>query len=309
MPGVGLEPRPGQDLEPAVGVRGRGRAVRGVEAHQVGPAGSVGDEVGGVHLGGQDLAAPGQGDLDPVVGLVAPTPGLPALAHDGGATGSVQVVRGGEVAVRGGLGDAAVLLRGEVEGEAVQLARVGEHLAVHAQAGHAAVRPDVEPDVGVAGPVRHLELVGGVAPERGAGYQVGPVGAVELLDGRVARYRGALDGGRLGVVAGEVRGVHDHAADHAAHAEPDDRPVVVLVGRVRLLGADAAPALALPAVHDLALVAEGVRAELGGLGDQQVLRVREGVLVGGDHAGAEQAGGQVDQLGERSTRGRNATHR
>ncbi len=298
MPGVGLQAGAGQQD----GLR------LPVVADEFGPAGRVGDEAGGVHLGGQHLAVRGQRDPDPVVGLVAAPPGLPAVAHDGGPAGRVQVVRRGVVPVGGGLGDAAVLLRGQVEGQPGEVPRVGQHLAVHPQPGDAAVRPDVQPDVRVPGGVGDREGVRGVAAQRGPRHQVGPLGGQHLLGRGVPGHRRALYGRRLRVVAGEVRGVHHHAAHHARRAEPDDRPVVVLVVGVRLPGADAAPAAGLPAVHDLALVPEGVRAELGGRGDQQVLGVGEGVLVGGDHPGAEQPGGQVDQLGERCVRALRGAH-
>ena len=107
-----------------------------------------------------------------------------------------------------------------------------------------------------------------------------------------------LDGDRLRVVAAEVGGVDDEPAHHAGGAEAYEGPVVVLVGGVRLGGARTAPAAGLPAVHDLALVAEALGVELGGLRLEQVLALGEELVVGGDDTGAEPPVGEVDEVGE-----------
>src|SRR5690348_2182069 len=78
-------------------------------------------------------------------------------------------------------------------------------------------------------------------------------------------------------------GVHDHGVDDPWGAEPDQGPIVT--------GNPAAPAL--PSVHDLALVPERARAERGPLGTEQVLLLAEELIAGGDHPGAQAAGGQV----------------
>ena len=65
-----------------------------------------------------------------------------------------------------------------------------------------------------------------------------------------------------------------------------------------LRGRDAAAAPGLPAVHDLALVAEVLGVELGGLGQQQVLALGEELVVGGDHTRAEPPVGEVGVVGE-----------
>src|SRR6478609_5771309 len=59
-----------------------------------------------------------------------------------------------------------------------------------------------------------------------------------------------------------------------------------------------ASAAGLPAVHDLALVAEALGVEDGGLADQEVLTFGEELVVGRDHSGAETAVREVDQPGE-----------
>lgn len=109
---------------------------------------------------------------------------------------------------------------------------------------------------------------------------------------------GRLEGDLGGLVAAEVGGVDVDAADHAGQGQADERPVVVLGGRVRLLGADTAATAGLPAVHDLALVAEGVRVELAGLGLEEVLAVGEELVVGRDDAAAQTPVGEVDQARE-----------
>ncbi len=120
----------------------------------------------------------------------------------------------------------------------------------------------------------------------------------QLLRARGAGEFGALDGDPLRVVAAEVGGVDDHAVHDSRHTQADQRPVVVLGGRVRVPGAGAAPPPGLPTVHDLALVAEGVRPELGRARKQQVLPFGEQLVVGGEDRAAEPAVGEVDQAGE-----------
>ncbi len=113
-----------------------------------------------------------------------------------------------------------------------------------------------------------------------------------------ARHGGRLDRDALRVVAAEVRGVDDDAADDAGGAEPDQGPVVLVRGGERVGGVRAAPAAGLPAVHDLALVAEVLGVEDGALADEEVLALGEELVVGGDHARAETAVGEVDQFRE-----------
>ncbi|MGX1510300.1 hypothetical protein RKD44_001588 [Streptomyces collinus] len=144
------------------------------------------------------------------------------------------------------------------------------------------------------------EAVGRVAADRGARDEGRPLHVVreQLLGGGGARDRGALDGDGLRVVAAEVGGVDDDAADHAGGAEADQRPVVVLLGGPGLLGRDTAAPAGLPAVHDLALVPEVLGVELGGPGHQQVLALGEELVVGGDDTRAELPVGKVGVLGE-----------
>lgn len=53
----------------------------------------------------------------------------------------------------------------------------------------------------------------------------------------------------------------------------------------------------LPAVHDLALVPEVLRVEDSPLAHQQVLPLREELVVGRDHPGPQPPVGEVDQVG------------
>lgn len=73
---------------------------------------------------------------------------------------------------------------------------------------------------------------------------------------------------------------------------------MVGVGGVRVGGVAATAAAGLPAVHDLALVAEVLGAELGASGDEQVLPLGEELVVGGDHPGAQAPVGEVDEARE-----------
>ena len=146
----------------------------------------------------------------------------------------------------------------------------------------------------------HREAVGRVTANCRTGYESYPlhVTGQEVLGRRRAGHRGRLDRHRLRVVAAEVRGVDDDAADDAGRAQADERPVVVLVGGVRPVGRDTASTAGLPAVHDLALVPEVLGVELGGIGLEQVLALGEELVVRGDHARAQAPVGEVGVLGE-----------
>ncbi len=196
---------------------------------------------------------------------------------------------------------AAVLQRGEVEGaQGREPGGVGGRFPVHAQARDAAVGVLLEPQVRDAPPGGDGEAVGGVPADGRARDERGPGDVVreQLLGGRGAGQLGALDGHVLGVVAAEVGGVDDDAADDARHAQSDQRPVVVPGRRVRGVGGGAAAPAGLPAVHDLALVAEEIGVEAGGFGGEQVLALGEELVVGGDHGGAEPSVREVGQVGE-----------
>ncbi len=299
--GVGLEAGAGQDLGPPGGVVGGVGAAGGVEDVQGGPARGVALEIGRVDLDGPYQGLLGEAVAHPVVALVAAAARLPSVVHLAGAAGADGVQRRGVEAVRGVLGAAAVLQRRHVEdAQGREPAGVGDGLAVYAQPGDAAVGVLPQAQVGEAPGGVDGEAVGGVAADRGAGDEHGPLHVVgeEFGGGRRALDRGALDadGGR--VVAAEVGGVDDEAVYDAGHAEPDERPVVVPGGGVRGLGGGAAPAAGLPAVHDLALVAEALGVEARGLGPQQVLAFGEELVVGGDDARAQQPVGEVGQVGE-----------
>src|SRR5215472_16061218 len=106
--------------------------------------------------------------------------------------------------------------------------------------------------------------------------------------GQVAVGAGGLGRDLRRIVAAEERGVDDYAVHYALAAEPDDRPVVP--------GLTAAPGL--PAVVNLALVAELRRRERRRVGLDQVLLLGEELVVGGDHAAAERPGREVGHGGE-----------
>lgn len=178
-------------------------------------------------------------------------------------------------------------------------------LAVHTQPGDAAVRVLVDAQVREALLDVDGEPVGRVAADRRTGYQGHPLHVVgeQLIGRRGARHRGGLDGDGLRVVAPEVGGVDDDAAHHAGGAQAHQGPVVVVVGGVRHGGRDTPAAAGLPAVHDLALVAEVLGVELGGVGLEEVLALGEELVVGGDDARAQAPVGEVGVLREREVCG------
>src|SRR5205823_199490 len=137
-------------------------------------------------------------------------------------------------------------------------------LAVDAEAGDAAVGEDVEADVGEAAGVEvegdgDEVFAGGT--ERGARDDLVPGDRVTLgFSHRLSRtppnrdirwhgwVLGGVEGKSFGLVAVEVGGVDDDAADGAGLAELDDAPVVG--------GRGLAFAAGFPAVHPLAAVSE-----------------------------------------------------
>src|SRR5262249_26647731 len=115
-----------------------------------------------------------------------------------------------------------------------------------------------------------LERVARVRRERRARHQLAPLGIAFRVGGRGA----ALEAARAGRVALEVPRVDFHAADRAARAEANDRPVV----------ARPAAAARLPAVAHVRGVARH---------DQVVARAEEAVAAVDDHT-AVLDGGQID---------------
>ena len=177
----------------------------------------------------------------------------------------------------------AVLQRGQVDGGGQQ-PRVGHRLAVDPQPGHPAVGEDGQPHVRDTRPGGgDLELVAGVAGHRAARDQRRPRRRGQFGGGGVALRPARLDRHLRRVVAGEVGRVDHDPAHHAAAAQAHDRAVAARL----------APPAGLPAVHDLALVAERVRPEHRVLGLDQVLPLGEQLVVGVDHAAAERPAGQV----------------
>ena len=274
---------------PCVGPqRGAGHQLPAVVAQRR-PARGVAHEVRGVQLNDLYRSGARQPYGYPVVAIVAAPGRLPAVAHHLSQPRHEQVGGGGVEHVAAAGDDGAVLQRGQVDGGGQQ-PRVGDRLAVDPQPGHPAVGEDRQPDVGEPLLDRHVELVAGISGHRAAGNQGRPLRGGQPGRGRVALRPARLDRHLGRVVAGEVRGVDHDAADHAGAAQPHDRAVAVPVA-----GRLAAPA-GLPAVHDLALVTEGVRLEHRVLGFDQVLPVGEQLVVGGDHAAPERTGGQVRPL-------------
>src|SRR4029077_16887060 len=116
--------------------------------------------------------------------------------------------------------------------------------------GHPAVREHGEPNVRGPLPRLNLEVVPGVAGHRAARHQRRPSSLGQLGRGWVALRPARLDRHLRRVVAGEPGRVAQRPADHPAAAKAYDRGVALPI-----TGWLTAPAR-LPAVHDLALVAE-----------------------------------------------------
>ena len=271
-------------------------------------AGGVEDEVGGVDFDPAHPPLTGELHGDGIVALGATTRVLPALAHVAGAAEGDDVVRAGVEHVRAVGDPTAVLHRGEVDG-ASQEAGVRHRLTVDAQAGDAAVGDHVETDVGEAllgGGTggEDLEVVLVVALRVTRGHQGGP-GALrqggDLLGRQVLVAGQAVDGDLGGVVALEPGGVHDNALDLSGDAETHDGGVVPADLVV-------AATAGLPAVVDLALVAELVRVEAGLVGGDEVLALGEGLVGGPDHGAGEGTAGEVRPDGELGLFGGGGTH-
>ena len=302
MERVRLEAGARKDLGPGLGrVVGRVRTALRVESVDGGPPGRVALEVGGVDLDGPDPGPARQGVTDPVVAPVAAAPGLPAVVHPLGPARRDGVRRRRVEAVGRVLDPSAVLQRDDVErAERGEPHRIGNDLAVHPQPGDPAVGVLLEPQMREPALALHGEAVGRVPADGRPGDDLRPLdpGREQVLGRNHSIHAGRLDTDRLRVVAAEVGGVDDDAPDHARHAEPDERPVVIVFGRVGGTRARAAPAAGLPAVHDLALVAEARRIEPGRPGDEEVLPLGEELVVGGDDSGAQPPVGQIDQRAE-----------
>ena len=166
-------------------------------------------------------------------------------------------------------------------------ARVGHHLAVHAQPGHAAVRVDGQPHVGEPRAGTSTANALRLSPASGERGTSGAQSAAASAAGvRVAVEPAALDRGVRRVVAGEERGVDDDAVHHAGRAEPDDRPVVA--GR---RGAGGSPSRRTPGPWWPNVC--GVNT--GGVGGDEVVGGGEELVVGGDDPAAERPRRQVGQ--------------
>ena len=236
---------------------------------------------------------------DPVVALVAAAAGLPAVVHLAGAA-RLDGVGGGRVEEVGGVLDPAAVLQGDhVEG-----AERGQPRRVRARPRRSTRSRAMPPSgcwltrrcvkrcsTSTAKPLAAWPPTG----VRGTSVVHFTSSREQFLGRRGSRRRQvALDGDRLRVVAAEVGGVDDDAADHAGRAEPDQRPVVVLGGRPGLRRREtprrrrvSQPSMILP------LWPKCSGSNSARPGQQQVLALGEELVVGGDDAGAEPPVGEV----------------
>jgi hypothetical protein len=113
---------------------------------------------------------------------------------------------------------------------------------------------------------------------------VGGEGGDQVVAGRE---RGGLERAFGGVVAAEVRGIDDDAADLARQAEADDAPVITGL----------AAAAGLPAVHPFAAVGVFVLLPHGRVRAQEVVLLGEELVVAEDRGAAVFLGGEVDACG------------
>ena len=302
MRGVRLEARLREERSPAVVLRSVGVAVRARGDVDRAEVGRVALEVQRVDDRALDRALRRETDDDPVGARTAPALRLPAITHVHAAAGHDQVVARAEEHVVAGDDETAVLRRREVdELRAVapaHPARARHDVAVHAETRDAAVRVDVEAQMGE--PLRDvdLEAVLRIAGELGPREDLGPlhVAREERRDVGVPLDARAFDRARLRVVALEVRGVDDEAAHHAGETEADDARVVVGV-RARGLGVlPLAPRL--PAVHPLAAVGEFSGDEDRLLRLEEILLLREEVVSAPEHEAAEALRCEIDELVE-----------
>ncbi len=144
---------------------------------------------------------------------------------------------------------------------------------------------DVEPDMGADCGVGERHHDAGVTLEHGARNRLAPLGGTRSAIGGIARQGGDVERTRLGVVAGEVRRVHQHPAHDPGHTKTDDGPVVSRL----------AAAAGLPAIHPLAPIGEALGVPERLPIRNQVLLLGEEVVVGRDDPSAEAGRGQVHQ--------------
>ena len=236
--------------------------------------------------------AAGQPDLDPVVAVVAPARGLPALAHAAREARRDEPQRRAVVEVAAAGDRAAVLERGEVDRCRVprRVTGSGDRLAVDAQPGDAAVGVDRPAGRGSTGartrPRRCWPRRPSAAPARPASSTPPRAARRPTACRRRSTASTAASTGKLPV---KWLVSTTTARTTPGMPEPHDR----LVARVRRPVA-AAPGL--PAVVDLALGAERLRREGGRPGRDEVLAAGEELVVGPHHAAAV---GPQRQVGQR----------
>ena len=241
---------PRQDLRQPVSRRPpspRARS-RGVAAFERAAPGGVALEVGGVDLDALERAAPSQLGRSPSRGPARAAASSPSRRPCRRRAGHDQVVAVAEEHVAAGDDQAAVLHRREVDlaGGRTSRGQSGSDLAVDAQPRDAAVREDVEPQVGDAArcPFRIGNRFLAVALERRARQDLDARRlAVSSAGARMPVDRAGVERAGFGIVAAEEAGVDDHAA----RARRAGRG-----GRWHQSWPGLAAAAGLPAVHPLA---------------------------------------------------------
>ncbi len=143
-------------------------------------------------------------------------------------------------------------------------------VAVDPQPRHTAVGEDVETNMGDSMRVIDLEIRRRVTGEGGTGDDLDPLRGLESL---VATDTTGLQRKRFGVVAGEMGGVDRHRPDPPRHSEGENTPIVAWL----------ATPPGLPTVHPFAPFGEDVLLPHRLCRLQEVVRLREELVIAGDH--------------------------
>ena len=126
-----------------------GRGIRRDASFDRAGVGIVSFEVIGIDFDLSDRARQPQFQNDPIVSRTAPAFCFPAVAHVFRTSGHDQVVHRTKKHVAAGERHSAILDRGKIDQFArFHLAPIGHHHAVDAEAGHAAVRENIQPHDG-----------------------------------------------------------------------------------------------------------------------------------------------------------------
>src|SRR3989344_4030973 len=239
-------------------------------------------EVQGVDDDAFDLARMAEGDDYPVVTWGTATCSFPAVAHVDATARVEDVAHAAEVFVRAGQGATAIQCRSQVNFFVVTYVRpVAERYAIDAQTCDAAVRIDVEAQVGEGLCIGNFMVVVAVALQLYCGQYFSPLGGI----GRVAfSDKAAFQGCRRREVTGEEAGVDVHTLDRARYAQADYRAVITFE----------ALAARLPAIHPLAVVIEHALLPYGRGRLEQTVNVGEPVVGDRDGLGAQARVGAGD---------------